>query len=114
MAPLLVLGHTADGEGWDNLSQKGWCRWQWMDPALLSSQIADDIGWAHCFWEGMLLIPSSRPSDTDEPCYRWHGVGLVCITTETADDLEWAQCCYSVMMPLAWGGPIASHKICGR
>ena len=62
----------------------------------------------------MLSMALSRPSDTDEPFYRWHGVGLACITTETAYDLEWAQCCYSAIMPKAWGGPIAPHKICGR
>ena len=97
MDPVDHLGLVVDDNGYPLL--------------FCQAKIADDIGWAHCFWEGMLLMASSRPSDTDKPCYRWHGVGLVCITTETADDLEWVLCCYTVIMKVAWGGPIASHKI---
>ena len=97
MDPVDHLGLVVDDNGYPLL--------------FCQAKIADDIGWAHCFWEGMLLMASSWPSDTDEPGYRWHGVGLVHITTETANNLEWALCCYTVIMKVAWGGPIASHKI---
>ena len=83
-----------------------------IGPVLLLSHFANGMRWAHCFSEGILSTALCWFSVTDEPQCRWYGVGPSCITTKSANGFEWAQYCYSAMMPMAWGGPVVSHKIC--